>query len=343
MKKSIIIIAVAVAVLIILGIVIAVMFMFGVENKESMSYPHQIIEPKGKNGFPRIDGDTIYWISAESKSITKYDIDSGAKEIIHEITDPDSTIVELYASEGHIVYKVYARTGEGLLDYINTFYHMDTNVHNTTALSIDPLGMDFEYPHIVYHFWTNDTESITSELRLLNLETDEDVFIAYASWGQVVDGFVYYVKKDWDAQIHDVYVYDSRQNTCEKRESIKTSGVGICPSDDGIIFHQTKDTGPDAVTKFYWFDRNKGKQEKIADFKDWTFSETFNGKVLYFYVSEGGFSMYSTIYGLDMNTGKIGKVATDQWIASVATGTLDCGERGCVWAAERQIHYSELS
>jgi hypothetical protein len=328
-----------VVVLVAVVLIIAALFWFTQDDEDSddtnggspngengeYSTEHTIIYSTGENGFPKIDGGHIYWTNFDNNSIFQYNINTG-NIIEHSIiTDANYTLNDIYPSGDYITCKLYH--GEGF-NVTTEYFIYDISDHSFDKLYIDAWGVSFDYPYVVYHI----VGIAGTNLYLFDVTTNTTQTINLGSWGRVDGDYVVYVNQK-KAHLYQI----STEEDIVIMETEKTL-IDIVIAGNKCLLIETEDMGQDAVSTIHIYQIDTGELKEVGDHNDFMYHEEFDGRYLFW--SESGTD--ADVMVMDTDTKVIKTMASGQWIASLATGTLSAEDKTVVWASNFEIHMGRV-
>jgi hypothetical protein len=322
-----------IAVIIVIVILIAIfsIIIMGNEDdngdlKTKLNTDHYTLYSTGQNGFPKIDGGYVYWTNFDDSSIFRYDIDSEDFEEYSPLDDSNYSLSEIYPSGDFIICKYYS----GEVFNISTDYILfDTRDDSHIKLGIDAWGISFDYPYVVYHIVGIEK----SHLYLLDISTNTTELVNYASWGKISGNYVVYT---FDKEAH---LYQISTKTDSIVMTTDKTHIEIEISNDKCLILDTMDTGPSTHTDIYAYHIQLDDLKKVGRINEWIIHEEFDGRYLFW--ASGGTNEDVNVLDTETKTKEI--IASGQWIASVATGTLSAENNMVVWASNYEIHIGKVT
>ncbi|UCG70850.1 MAG: hypothetical protein JSV09_07600 [Thermoplasmata archaeon] len=324
LKKPII----AVVLVIVILIVIITYILIGNYNNDSkaeLNTEHSILYASGQNGFPKIDNGYIYWSIFDNNSIFRYDIESENILEYSPDSEPDYSLSNIFPSDGYIICEYFYE-----LDLNFSIIYMIYNIKDNILeeLLVDAWGIAFDYPYVVYHTIGIEHPS----LFLLDLKTNTTEFINNASWGKISGDYIVYVL---GLEAHIYHIPTKADTIIMKSEE---TNIDIEITKDKCLMTDTEDTGPGATTDIYIYQIGTGDLEKVGTYNNWIIYEEFDGRYLYW--TNGGSDEEVTV--MDTETQVTKTMASGQWIAPLAYGSLSAENNIVVWASYYEIHMGRI-
>ncbi len=217
------------------------------------------------------------------------------------------------------------------------YWLLNLETNEISNLYVEALGFDFDYPYLVYHYWNGATTAPLCDLYILDVTTNTTKTINHASWGQIDGEYVTYIYEN--GYVNEAHIYHiPTQNDHKAMESSGTA-IEIETYRNEFLILITTDTGPTANTEIFTYNIASKSAEKKAEHPDWMIYHEFTGDYIFWSKGGGGDAIINVF---NINTEKNQEIIGNQWIASLATGTLSAEGKIVTWASDYQIHMTQI-